>query len=296
MNRLMNVISICSLFLLSFSCTEVTNEPIDREAVVKRHRVFTTGTLLKSPAQVGNGKFAFGMDITGLQTFAAFNTLSDWGWHSYPLPDGLKIEDYQPQVYESYGKKISYIDSDPNHPEITAYLARNPHRFNLGRIAFRLLREDGSEARELDLKSTRQEIDLWTGIVDSRFELNRSEVKVRTVCHPEKDMIAVQVKSDLLKKGKIAVYLDFPYADKLQFPHFMGRYDETKAHISSMEQLSANSIRIDRKMDDTQYFVNLDWNGPATFKRESEKNHRFILHPGDTETIYFTCCFSEEKA
>ena len=63
-------------------------EPIDREAVVKRHKVFTTATLPKSPAQVGNGKFAFGMDITGLQTFLPFNTLSDWGWHSYPLPEG----------------------------------------------------------------------------------------------------------------------------------------------------------------------------------------------------------------
>ena len=51
-------------------------EPIDRETVVKRHKVFTTATLPKSPAQVGNGKFAFGMDITGLQTFLPFNTLS----------------------------------------------------------------------------------------------------------------------------------------------------------------------------------------------------------------------------
>lgn len=81
------LISLVSLFCLSvFLPLSVMGEPIDREAVVKRHRVCTTGTLLKSPAQVGNGKFAFGMDITGLQTFVPFNTLSDWSWHSFPPP------------------------------------------------------------------------------------------------------------------------------------------------------------------------------------------------------------------
>ena len=48
------LISLVSLFCLSvFLPLSVMGEPIDREAVVKRHRVCTTGTLLKSPAQVG---------------------------------------------------------------------------------------------------------------------------------------------------------------------------------------------------------------------------------------------------
>ena len=54
---------------------------------------------------------------------------------------------------------------------------QEPHRYNLGRIGFRLLREDGTEAREIDLGNAWQEIDLWTGVVYSRFELNRKEVK-----------------------------------------------------------------------------------------------------------------------
>ena len=64
-------------------------------------------------------------------------------------------------------------------------------RYNLGRIGFRLLREDGTEAREIDLGNARQEIDLWTGVVYSRFELNRKEVKVRTDCQPEKEIIGL---------------------------------------------------------------------------------------------------------
>ena len=289
------LISLVSLFCLSvFLPLSVMGEPIDREAVVKRHRVCTTGTLLKSPAQVGNGKFAFGMDITGLQTFVPFNTLSDWSWHSFPLPEGMRAEDYRPVVVETHGKKIAYELRNPDQPELSEWLTKNPHRYNLGRIGFRLLREDGTEAREIDLGNARQEIDLWTGVVYSRFELNRKEVKVRTVCHPDKDMIGVSIESELLNDGNMSIYLDFPYPDGRYFKHYIGRYDTISGHTSTFEKLAPNSVRITRTMDDTHYYATLDWTGPATFSRESEKAHTFLLQPRHTSTFSFTCCFSPE--
>ena len=289
------LISLVSLFCLSvFLPLSVMGEPIDREAVVKRHRVCTTGTLLKSPAQVGNGKFAFGMDITGLQTFVPFNTLSDWSWHSFPLPEGMKAEDYRPVVVETHGKKIAYELRNPDQPELSEWLTKNPHRYNLGRIGFRLLREDGMEAQEIDLGNARQEIDLWTGVVYSRFELNRKEVKVRTVCHPDKDMIGVSIESELLNDGNMSIYLDFPYPDGRYFKHYIGRYDTISGHTSTFEKLAPNSVRITRTMDDTHYYATLDWTGPATFSRESEKAHTFLLQPRHTSTFSFTCCFSPE--
>ena len=289
------LISLVSLFCLSvFLPLSVMGEPIDREAVVKRHRVCTTGTLLKSPAQVGNGKFAFGMDITGLQTFVPFNTLSDWSWHSFPLPEGMRAEDYRPVVVETHGKKIAYELRNPDQPELSEWLTKNPHRYNLGRIGFRLLREDGTEAREIDLGNARQEIDLWTGVVYSRFELNRKEVKVRTVCHPDKDMIGVCIESELLNDGNMSIYLDFPYPDGRYFKHYIGRYDTISGHTSTFEKLAPNSVRIARTMDDPHYYATLDWTGPATFSRESEKAHTFLLQPRHTSTFSFTCCFSPE--
>ena len=289
------LISLVSLFCLSvFLPLSVMGEPIDREAVVKRHRVCTTGTLLKSPAQVGNGKFAFGMDITGLQTFVPFNTLSDWSWHSFPLPEGMRAEDYRPVAVETPGKKIAYDPRNPDQPELSEWLTKNPHRYNLGRIGFRLLREDGTEAREIDLGNARQEIDLWTGVVYSRFELNRKEVKVRTVCHPDKDMIGVSIESELLNDGNMSIYLDFPYPDGRYFKHYIGRYDTISGHTSTFEKLAPNSVRITRTMDDTHYYATLDWTGPATFSRESEKAHTFLLQPRHTSTFSFTCCFSPE--
>ena len=46
--------------------------------------------------------------------------------------------------------------------------------------------------------------------------------------------------------------------------------------------------------DDTHYYATLDWTGPATFSRESEKAHTFLLQPRHTSTFSFTCCFSPE--
>ena len=58
---------------------------------------------------VGNGDFAYTADITGMQTFTAFHdqaaaimqgraavntaTMSTWGWHEMPNPDGFVLED-----------------------------------------------------------------------------------------------------------------------------------------------------------------------------------------------------------
>lgn len=43
--------------------------------------------------QVGNGEFAFGFDISGMQTFSDnANTMSNWGWYRFPLPQGRALK------------------------------------------------------------------------------------------------------------------------------------------------------------------------------------------------------------
>ena len=94
---------LCLLLLaVSTGCTS----RIDREAVVARHRIVTHATDPHSPAQVGNGGFAFGMDITGLQTFVPFNTLSDWGWHSFPQDETTRRQHYQGVPVEVGGRSV----------------------------------------------------------------------------------------------------------------------------------------------------------------------------------------------
>ena len=147
-----------SIFLF-VSCNQ---SRIDRKALVDRDRIVSTETDLRSPAQVGNGEFAFGVDITGLQTFVPFNTMAQWSWHSFSLPEGQQVEDFKKPLMDTYGRQIPYDIPNPEQPELSAWLAANPHRFNLGRIGFKLLRADGSAATAGDLSDTRQEVDMWT--------------------------------------------------------------------------------------------------------------------------------------
>lgn len=59
---------------------------IDRRHVVRSFNPRRNASSDITPLQVGNGNFAFGADITGLQTFKPFAIQSTWGWHNFSLP------------------------------------------------------------------------------------------------------------------------------------------------------------------------------------------------------------------
>ncbi|KAJ5604357.1 hypothetical protein N7510_009511 [Penicillium lagena] len=65
---------------------EASISPSQRRNIVRSfnpHRNVSSST---TPLQVGNGNFAFGADITGLQTFSHFAIESTWTWHNFSLP------------------------------------------------------------------------------------------------------------------------------------------------------------------------------------------------------------------
>lgn len=73
-------------FLAGLAAAAPSSGRIDRESIVRSFNPHRTSSSDETPLQVGNGNFAFGADITGLQTFRPFATMSTWGWHSFPLP------------------------------------------------------------------------------------------------------------------------------------------------------------------------------------------------------------------
>jgi hypothetical protein len=292
------LLSIVSVSLIAQNQGTGKKQLIDRKAVVDRHKVVTTETNPKSPAQVGNGEFAFGMDITGLQTFVPFNTLSQWSWHSFPVPEGQHAEDFQGVMLDTHGRMVKYNIDNASQPELSGWLAGNPHRFNLGRIGFLLLRSDGTKAVMNDLKNKRQEIDLWTGLVHSYFEMEGVPVKVETACSPGEDIIGVTVISDLVKRGQIKIVLEFPYPETSAFADYIGDYNRKGAHSSKAVKQGANSAVITRTMDDTRYYITLNWTSKAGFISGDtiSSPHRFYLVPGQTGEIAFTCKFAPENS
>ena len=72
--------------------------PIDREALVRRHNVVVRSVDPQSPLTVGNGGFAFTVDVTGLQTFGEhyykngipLETLARWCWTTDENPNQVE--------------------------------------------------------------------------------------------------------------------------------------------------------------------------------------------------------------
>lgn len=273
------------------------DRPIDRKAVVARHRVVRDAISTHSPLQVGNGRIAFGVDVTGLQTFVPFNTMSEWGWHSSPLPPGQQPSHFHGEVWDTNGRPVEYPIPNPAQPELSRWLYANPARINLGRIGLELTLPDGRTAVAGDLTGIRQELDLWTGIIDSRFELVGEPVHVRTCCHPDQDTVAVEIESPLVAAGRLAVFLDFPGADQQEFAEYVGTYGEPDAHQTTATT-HGNRADVTHRMDSTEYRVELTWQGRGVFASADTNGaaadrHRYRLTGADgSDRLQLACTFA----
>ncbi len=271
--------------------------PIDRQALVKRHTVVLHEFDANNPLSLGNGEFAFTADATGLQTFAdAFTntiplgTLSQWGWHSAPNPEGWSNEKYHFKEFDVFGRKVGYNDVPGNKqtPE-SRWLRANPHRLHLGQIGFILTHTNGTAAQTNDLVGIEQTLDLWSGSLHSVFKFDGQKVDVLTVCHPERDLIAVRVSSPLLKDGRIKIQLHFPYGTGSTIT---ADWSRPEAHETYMNQAGAPEARFTRKLDNDLYYAAVRWSEGAELK-EVEK-HRFTISANSgsgSRPLEFVCEF-----
>ena len=132
-----------------------TQSAINRKALVERHNVFVTKVNSLSSLSVGNGKFAFTVDITGLQTFpkeyargVSLGTQSEWGWHSFIDTAGYKRSEAL-KTYNLNGRDITYSvqwNSPERNKAASNWFRQNPHRLQLGNIGFIITKKDGTPA------------------------------------------------------------------------------------------------------------------------------------------------------
>ena len=263
---------------------------IDRRALVTRHNIVHSDSNPNRPLQVGNGEFAFGADITGLQTFVPFASLSHWGWHSTPPPAGANPNEFLGHVTKTHGRPVRYSMPNNEQPELSRWLAVNPHRLNLGRVGLSLTLSNGQSARIEDLRNARQELDLWSGIITSRFEIEQSPVYVQTVCHPSLDAIAVRIESPLVRSGRLEVFIHFPYGDnRVMAPH-VGDWDHEYLHETQIRAREPNRADFDRAMDGDRYHCALSWDGKGEV-RQSVRHH-YVLHSNGADRLAFVCAFA----
>ncbi|MGA3178921.1 MAG: glycoside hydrolase family 65 [Verrucomicrobiota bacterium] len=270
--------------------------PIDRHALVTRHNPVLRRFDPDNPLSVGNGNFAFTADVTGLQTFAAafdnttpLGTLSQWAWHSFPNPDGWSMEKFHFKDFDVFGRMVSYDDEPGNRqtPEIK-WLRENPHRLHLGRIAFILTKSDGGPVLTNDLGGVEQTLDLWSGVLRSRFTLQGQPVETLTICHPDLDMLAVRVVSPLLKDGRVRIELHFPYGTGATTT---ADWSKPGAHRTVMQLTTSNSAAFTRTLDQDSYYVSARWTPGASLAEAAP--HQFILTSSPAaDALELVCAFA----
>ncbi|MBI4905756.1 MAG: glycoside hydrolase family 65 [Acidobacteria bacterium] len=253
---------------------------MDRHAVVRRHNPVLGAFQPRSPLSIGNGEFAFTADITGLQTFPDLYdkamplcTMSHWGWHSFPNPRGYSLATLKLTDFETHGRKVGYPVAARGQEEHYNWLRDNPHRLHLGRIGFVLKTSTAADATPQDLTGIRQELDLFRGHLSSSFQINGRYVHVHTVCHPDRDAIAIDVRSELITRGQLALRLDFPYGSPA-----MNAADWTHPdrHTTTLEERGINEAIFHRRLDDDRYAVRLFWFQSANLEQAAPHSFRLL--------------------
>ena len=183
---------------------------IDRRALVGRHSPHLTHIDTLASLSVGNGEFAVTCDVTGLQTFhrlyahgVPLGTMAQWGWHSFPNTANYKPEEVlRPFDFgrQSSEELYSCQLKDERGKAASDYLRANPHRLHLGLLTF-----DGMEPQQLS--DIHQQLDLWNGMLHSRYRCQGKPVNVETFVHPDHDCVVARIDDP----SHHAVRLLFPY-------------------------------------------------------------------------------------
>jgi hypothetical protein len=261
------------------SCME--RESIDREALVTRNNPHVTEIHPLHSLNLGNGEFAVTLDATGLQTFSEFyksglslGTYSEWGWHSFPNVEGYSereiLEDHplpgHPQGLYAVQKGRSQSERSQQAAE---WFRANPHRLHLGNIGF-----EGMETHEIS--GIDQTLDLWNGMLVSRFDWKGMPVSVKTVCSGDRDLVAAQVESELT----IPVLIRFPYPSGQHTDDASDWAADQRHSTEILEQTSCSAV-LKRTLDETIYYVTVAWDGNVHLERSDTNAIRLLPASGN---------------
>lgn len=287
------LLSLSVIYLIS--CGE--NPKIDRFELVTRHNVENRVIDSLNSLSVGNGEFAFTVDITGLQTFPesydrgiSLGTMSNWGWHTGENPENFQLSDVY-RTYEVHGREVDYVrqfnaKEDARKAAASEWLRANPHRIHLGMIGLQATKEDGTEISISDIQDPVQKLNLWTGEIDSKFSIEGEPVHIITVCHPEFDLISVRVISSLIGERRLSIKINFPLG--MSSPSGYD-FESPEKHSTIIVADKNNVTTFIRKQDEDEYYVIVGRNN-AGLKKVTQ--HSYYLEPNEIDTLYeFSCQF-----
>src|SRR5262245_61684500 len=99
-------------------------------------------------------------------------------------------------------------------------------------------------------------------------------MEVQTVSHPTTYLVGVRVVSPLVRLGRLAVELRFPYGTGNSTA---ADWTKPEAHETRVLEKRADRAELLRKLDGDTYRVGLAWGGLATL--DEQARHHFVLRP-----------------
>jgi hypothetical protein len=289
---------LCALLFIPFFKTAAQTR-IDRKALVERHEVINNKFDSLSSLTVGNGGFAFTVDVTGLQSFpdayakgVPLGTESEWGWHSFIDTANYSFNETL-KDYHLNGRDVSYsvqLKEPDRNKNAVEWFRQNPHRLQLGNIGFDITKKDGSPAGISDIRNIKQELNPWTGEIKSSFTLEDIPVQVSTFCNAEEDAVSVKAESSLISEGRLKIKIVFPYPNG-EWKDAGINWENDDKHRSTVLSSNRNGGEILHQLDSTNYYVWMWWSGEGMITKSKE--HFFIINPDKGQNSFsFTASFS----
>jgi hypothetical protein len=299
MNSIKRLFAGLSLFMFYGAQAQ---QRINREELVKRHNVTVKVIDSLSSLSVGNGKFAFTVDATGMQTFpeqydkgVPLGTQSEWGWHSFKDTAGYRFEETL-RTYDLNGRLVTYsvqIKQPQRNKNASDWFRQNVHRLQLGNLGLLLTKKNGEQALPADIKNINQQLNLWTGEITSSFTLEGEPVKIITVAHQQQDLVAFNIQSNLIKQGRLKVRLRYPFPTN-EWADAGDNWKNADKHTSTLIENKSQQAIIKHQLDTNSYYTALAWIGKASVQNVAV--HEFVLSPDkNSNQLQVNCLFSPDK-
>ena len=250
---------------------------INRYKLIKKHNIILYEPAYDSPLSVGNGEFVFTADVTGVQTLYeeyrdAFPlcTMGNFGWHTESDHGRVySLKDLEMTSYKREGRTFRYpVKKTEKNEKVYDWLRKNPHKINLYRLGFRV---NGRRISSGQITEVHQELDLYTGILNSSFQVDKEAVKVQTVCSGNSNRLGLRIEAGESLKKNMSLELEFPYGS----PDITGSdWTSPSRHGSYLVSLGEKRYLINRVMDDLLYQVMIELDGAQMIQ---EEEHRFSI-------------------
>ncbi len=137
-----------------------------------------------------------------------------------------------------------------------------------------------------DIGAPLQILNMLAGEIDSRFSIEDMPVHLKTVCHPDYDIISVKIISELIGKKQLSIKIDF--SEKA--PSLPGTsYSSSPMNSTEVASDTNNLLIFDRSRNNDKYKVMI-WLNDAHVINISQ-NIYYLEPDGSDSTYSFSCQF-----